>query len=57
MEKVRKEHIEMVQRNVPRNKKPGTGKDWHNLLVACSKKRFPADNRNANKFVEVATRM
>ena len=56
MEKVRKEHQEMIMQNLPKTKSKAS-KDWHNLLVACGKRRFPMDSRNANKFVEVATRM
>ena len=56
MEKVRKEHQEMIMQNLPKTKSKAS-KDWHNLLVACGKRRFPMDSRNANKFVEVAARM
>ena len=34
-----------------------SGKEWHNQLVACSKKRFPNDSRNALKFVEAASKL
>ena len=45
MEKIKKEQMEIAQKDRPAKKKPTTSKDMHHLLVACSKKRFPIDTR------------
>ena len=45
LEKVRKEHVELITANQPKVKKSSTGKEMHDKLVLAGKKRFPLDSR------------